>query len=704
MNSAGTDPDFGAYLVMATDESTASANGSSSPWTASWNLGSAGEWNAFSTDSSMLLVRNNNGNAAILFLNPAAIHAKTCASASPPCVSLTSGTVATSAIGSVAPLNTYHLAMNGDWNFSRVPGESNVLYELENPPTKIDRLAICANGASSPNCSAWVGPGPLLRTVYQDFTSETGSAALPLRYVSAGWTSTFVTANDGSVAYGMGGGQDWLASWTPTVNETFLFPQTNAPPGSKGYQATAVTGPTGSTQSNWASSCPAAGNTCTDGGVTWTNINNIGGQGPGFDVVGYSPSQGSWHLNTRIGKIYRGTGSSAPAGFTTTNDNVACTRAANGGPITYPCSLPDNYTLHDLSQPSNGRYVIMSPTGGEGANSSGSWNWGTLSGQVSSAIWSYGVGGGNGVWSSTISYAAHDVVVYGNPAFYYTAGVSIASGQAAPPSNSNWVQTEAYPLDYYFDITTTNLAPCTDYLHCNGHQAQGYTEKAYGARYVSALYSNPVINGAFNPGTAMLPSALPCDFHGSWRQAGTQDLTPIGIINTCVPAWPTAYTAAGYGEIEAVKSDGSGLTYRLAHDFNTSSSAYFQVQNNIGVMSYLGDLIAFGTDMMGTRGDSSASSTICTNKSRGMYKPVSGMALSIGDTVYPVSGNAGNYIYQATVAGTTSGATPSGGWSQTYPTGGITQSWGGATIQNIGSNTCRGDVVIVDTLSAHPAP
>jgi hypothetical protein len=791
INSTGSDPDFNSYLVMATDESTGTSCLGSAGWP-SWNMGSAGEWDAFSTDSSLLLVHNNSGNACLLFLNPAAIHAKTCATASPACVSLTSGTVANSPIGSVGAVNTYNLASGGSWNFSRVPGETNVLYELENPPTTIDRVVICANGASSPNCSSWTGPGPLLRTVYQDFTSETGTAALPPRYAWAGWTSEFVTANDGSVAYGMGGGQDWITSWTPTVNETFLYPQTNAPVGSKGYQATAVTGPTGGSEPIWSNAttatppgCPNAGETCSDGGVTWTNIGNIGGQGPGFDVVGYSPSQGSWRLNTRIGKIYRGTGNSVPAGPVTTNDNIACTRAANGGAITYPCALPDQYTLHDLSQAQNGRYVIMSPTGASGPNSSANWNWGTLSGQISSAIWSYGVGGGNGVWDPGINYTAHDVVVYGNPAFYYTANTTVASGQNAPPSNTNWTQTEGYPLDYYFDITTTNLAPCTDYLHCGGHQAQGYTEKVYGAKYRSALYSDPVINGSLNPDTVMLPNPLPCDFHGTWREGGTQDIAPIGIINTCVPAWPLAYTASCYGEICAVKSDGSGLTYRFAHDDNTGSSPFFQDQNNIGVISYLGDLIAWGTDMMGTRGDQSSANAVCTNKARGMYSPTAGMALTInsgvGDSLFPVTANAGMYIYQTTIAGTTSGSAPVAGWGQIGPviitqvaasstmatytytttgsnlvaggtiivsgltnsqfngsgspagtgmtiasatssqftiagtyspigtttdngTGYTTQAWGAATIQNIGSNSCRSDIVIVDLLSAHAAP
>jgi hypothetical protein len=281
----------------------------------------------------------------------------------------------------------------------------------------------------------------------------------------------------------------------------------------------------------------------------------------------------------------------------------------------------------------------------------------------------------------------------------------------------------------------------------------------------------------------MLPTALPCDFHGSWRQQGTLDTAPIGIVNTCVPAWPTAYTASCYGEICAVKSDGSGLTYRFAHDDNTGSSPFFQDQNNIGVISYLGDLIAFGTDMMGKRGDQNSANAVCAHSVRGMYKPVAGMSLTInsgiGDTVYPVTGNADNDIYQTTIAGTTSGSNPTPGWGQIEPititqiaatsttatyfytgdavvaggtlivsgltntqfngsgspsgtgmtittasssqftvtgsytplaatsdngVGYTTQAWGTAAVENIGSNSCRSDIVIVDTLSAHAAP
>ena len=785
MNSTATDPDFGAYLVMATDESTASAEGSSTPWGASWIMGSDGEWDAFSTDSKLLLVHNNNGNATLLYLNPSSIHAQTCATI--PCV-------VNSGVGSQTSPDSSHLASGGGWDFSRVPSESNVLYEVQNPPTAVDRVTICKS-TGDPGCSSWSGPGPLLRTPYVDFTSNSpvNCNVLPSNYRAGGWASTFTVATDGTVAYGMGGGQDWTSGMTVTVNETFLFPSLyNA--GNKGFQATLVTGVTGATEPNWASACTA---TCTDGGVTWTDIGGVNSQGPGFDIVVYHPSgptQGCTRINTRIGKIYRGTGNSAPAGYMTTNDDIACTRAAAGGPVTKPCNLPDEYTLHDMNQSQNGQYILVAPTGSEGANSSGNWNWGTLSGQKSNAIWSGSVLGGSqtggaygslGVYNTADTYATNAVVTLNG--YYYTATTSVPAGDAPPTppilSNSYWTQTEAYPAVYIFDTTSTLVSPCTDYLACNGHQAQGQLDMYWGGKYKSLLYSLPAINGLLNPDTAMLGAGLPSDDHGTYRNAGAQDLTPIFLATTDVPAWSTRYSAACYPEICAVSSDGLHTLYRFGHDYNTGSSTAFGVQNNIGVISYLGDLVAFGTDMMGTRGSSTAANTPCNNL-RGMFKPAS-MTLAPGNTVFPLvgtNGNANGDIFQATIAGATGSSSPSGGWGQvepvtitqvaatsttatyTYTTtwgdsivaggtmivsgltntqfntsgspagtgmavatatssqftisgaytpisttsdsgmGYTTQPWGAATIENIGWNTCRGDVVILDALSAHAAP
>src|ERR1035438_2242845 len=57
-NPAATDPDFHSYLIMVTDPTT---NGNA---TTSYNMGSDGEWDAFSSDSSMFMVYSNGAAPA----------------------------------------------------------------------------------------------------------------------------------------------------------------------------------------------------------------------------------------------------------------------------------------------------------------------------------------------------------------------------------------------------------------------------------------------------------------------------------------------------------------------------------------------------------------------------------------------------------------------------------------------------------------
>ena len=690
--TAGSDPDFGSYLVLATDQTTLN---SGSSYASSWHMGSDGAWDAFSQDEKLLLVHNSGGGATILYINPTAIHAHTCTAAPASNCVIESGIYTGSGAG--------NLAAGGSFSFSRVPSETNILYELANPPTQINRIAICRY-ATDPGCTGQAA-NTIIRTPYIDFTSNNygncnvlmGALGNGTAY-NATWTGSFQIANDGSVSYGMGGGIDWAASWTPTVNESFILP-TVGNSGNKGYQATAVTGPTAGTEPTW-STCSASGSTCTDGGVTWTNIGGLGGQGPGYDYVVYRPSQGCTRVNTRLGKIYRGYQNSAPAGLMTTNDAIACARAGSGP----PCGLPDRFTLHEVEQGMNGQYVTFSPTGANAENSPGNWNSGTLTCQVSSANWI-------GPYSATTTYAVKNVVSYGG--LYYTSLVAGNVGNEPDVSPSDWSNTEAYCLNYILDTTSTLVAPCSDFSNCTGHNAAGYLRKYYGKHYSDALYSDPVINGVMNPGTNILNASLPCDDHGTYRNADSNDDQPMFSSTTDVPAWPTSYTASAYAEIIAVKSDGSGLEYRFGHDWNTGSVQNFAVQNAIGVVSPLGDLVAFGSDMMGTRGSNLAANTMC-QKLRGMFSPAAGMTLytsdpangGIADTVYPVTSNTGGFIYQTIVSGTTSGGTPSGGWCQTGPTAlgagnGCTQTWGTATVQNIGASDCRGDVVIMDALSAH---
>ena len=696
MNSTATDPDFGTYLVMATDDNT-NAHNSATPYTAAWHMGSDGNWDAFSWDETLFLAKNSGGGATILNLNPAGIHAQTCATA-PGCVNGSGIYPALSGVG-----DSTHLDHGGSWSFSRVPSEPNVVYELSNVSTQVNRLVITSSIATP-------GTGTLTRTLYADFVNGTGSYGGVMNSACPGnpttysntWTGSFQLADDGTVSYGMTGGYDWPgASQAVTAPDCFILPKVGNP-SKYGFQAT-TGGTTGTSEPAW-SNCNTVGSTCTDGTVIWTNINKLSGQGPGFDMVIYGPPSsadpGYTRINTRLGKIYRGAGNTAPAGLMTTNDEVVCTRA---GTYPNPCSLPDRFTLHEVEQGEDGQYVEFSPTGGEAANPPGSWNSGTLGCQASNTKW-------QGAWSPTTTYSHLNIVSY---AGYYWSATSANGNMSQPPpssgwptGNTYWTGTEAYCSSYFFDVTSTLVAPLTDWVHGSGHSAAGYLHKYYGHFYNSMLYSLPVIDGVLNPDTPMLLAALPCDDHGTYQNSGTSDLTPMFTATTDVPAWPTRYdvpNGACYDEICAFNSSGSGLTYRFGHAYNTGSSSYFSTQNNIGVNSPFGDLIAFGTDMMGVRGSNASANTACNNL-RGQYQPAPNGPVTFQDYVYPITENSGANIFRATGCGNnTTGATctegaPLPNWDTACS---ATCTDGGVTWTNEGPNTCRGDVVIMDALSAH---
>jgi hypothetical protein len=177
-------------------------------------------------------------------------------------------------------------------------------------------------------------------------------------------------------------------------------------------------------------------------------------------------------------------------------------------------------------------------------------------------------------------------------------------------------------------------------------------------------------------------------------------------VTTDVPAWTTRYVAACYDELCAFDPGGSGLTYRFGHTYNTGSSSYFQIRNNIGVNSPLGDLIAFGSDMMGTRGSNVSANTACNNL-RGQYRPSADGVVTYQDFAFPTTNNANSNILQATGCGAdTPGATCTEGSTQPNWDSACTTNCtdGSVTWTNVGPNTCRGDIVIMDANRAHSAP
>jgi len=729
MNSTATDPDFGAYMVMATDDSTNSPV-SSTPYASSFPAWSDGESDYISADESLVVLLNSKGGWLLENISPTSIHAKTCASS--PCVNSTGIFTASSGNG-----DSTHLAHGGNFAFSRNPATPHLLFEETTSVSPITAVTVTSS-ISSP------GAGTLSRCIYADFILGSSGATCPnsgsfggvLLNTALGNTGPFYTswigtpgsANDGTFGALFGGGFDWQADWTVTATDTFIWPQDANNPSGHGYQAT-TGGATGSTRPVWnGAGCSGytVGSTCVDGAETWVDIGVIGAQGKqNFYVVIYGPpgsaDPGYTLLNTRLAKVYRGTGNSAPGGQLYTYDALTCGRT-NGG-VT-PCPFTDLFVIHDGELMPDGRYISTGPTGGEGpwpGTQGGAWNQYTLNCQTGGS-WA-------GIYSAGTAYSNNQVVSYSG--YYYTRNSTTGGAGNAPSgttsSNTYWsAPTEAYCDSYFFDIASTGQAhpimePLTDWNHGSGHHADGYGYRYYGGKYYGTVlssnpYSNlpnnlPVINGALNPGTGLISALLPCDDHGTNRNAGTGDLQPVFTLSTCRPAWTATtlgygYVAANYGEVDAFSTSPIGTNYRFAHVYNTGSEAAFSSQNNIGVIGPLGDIAIFGTDMMGKRGSTAAANTAANNL-RGMYSPSKNNAnVNLNDTISFSNGDNGSQnVYQATAC---SGACVEGStlpdWNTVCPNAGNTCPDGTITWTNLGPNVNRGDAVIVDLLSAYAAP
>jgi hypothetical protein len=721
-NTAATDPDFNTYMVMVTDTTVQGQ-------TFVYQVGDG----VFNRNNTLFLAENTGGGVWVYQVNPSLIHSQGC-SPSTPCVTQ-------SQIRGGATDST-HLVNGGSWIFSRVPGETNVLYELAANGTLVYKTAINTSGAPS----TWT----VTRAPYVDFTKSiaTGGpvdcSVIPTSY-SHSWSGSWSVANDGSINVGSTGGPDWQASWTPTVTETFILP-TVGNSAKKGFQATAVTGPTSGTEPTW-SSCSTA---CTDGGVTWTNVGAVNAQGKGFDVFSYQPGVGCSYVNTLIGKIYRGTGNAQPAGYWTTDDDVTCARLGQSP----PCSIGDTMQLHETRQMYDPAYALIGAAGGGG--STACIVPGTCSCAESNSNYL-------GAWSSATTYAIHDLVFYNT--VWYQSKTAHQNSSTPDTDTTDWKVDDVYCYGYLWQKNSTTIRPCIELgvggrNSCDSHRADGYDSFYAGGKYFSHYYSKPVIGGFPNPGVASIPTALPADRHISRNNVTPGDRQPMMMFGTDVPTATANYAAAGYSEDAAVLTDGSQTMYRFLHNYNTGSSSFFAVQNAVGDVSQDGTLAAVTTDMMGTRGSASsdwagahtyvlgdmifptagntagvefqvtavtgpssgteptwsACTSTCTdggvtwtnttkscNNLRAYFVPAASTYFNSGDTILPIntSGNAQGAIFQAQNSGT-SGPVPN--WTASCPNYGDTCSDTVITWKNIGPNTCRGDIVIMDLLSAHAPP
>jgi len=726
MNNCFADPDFGAYECFLTDQTTSAA-------TTTWSMGSDGGYDAFNKDGTLLTVVNSGSVRYLFDAVPARFHAHTCA----PSPSSSQCFVKSQIHGGTA--DATHFDNNAGLAFSRIPDDPpNTAYE--HTPTKVYKLTITrpVDGNGTPT-----GLDTITRTLIVDYASDSPvpCSVLPADYVQT-WNGGFSPSMGGSftMAEGGGGAYQSLGAGAQTVTtDNFIRPVNSNPGGANGnwmFQASA--GVTSGAEPNWAENCPAKGNTCSDGSATWTNIGNINGQGPGFDVVSYDPSTGCSRINTRLGKIYRGTGNSDPAGYMMTDDWLTCDRLANvstPGTGTQPCRMLDIFGLHAASQQIDSNFATLGSTGGGGANP----QFPGVGSCVDSGM-KLNPGTGSGKWVAGTSYTYHDLV-FGSDGNWYdkkSAGTSSATGDPTTDT-TNWQNDNNLCYGYIWQKHTLLVRPLIGVtaptgvsgggFSTDGHNIGGYLYTYRGGKMFQHAYGKPTCDnasapclyeGAASPGAAMDATASCNDSHPTYRNVGTLDREPAFFPHADVPEWPTSYTCSTYNEETALAMDGSQTVWRFGHNYNTGSSAGFGTQNAIGVISQQGDMLSYSSDFMDSRGDRITGATTCANKLRGMYQPGPSRSVNYQDTAMPVTNNTGLDIYQAVGCPNNDGTTTCTeasdppNWNIVCPSAGdycTSDKTAAGTISdnnvlwlNLGPNTCRGDIVVMDVLSAHPAP
>jgi hypothetical protein len=307
----GYDPDFGTHMVLLTDATSTRKTGALAggfPYTTVWAAGDAGIWLSINVNESMVIGGQQTGGNSLFYIYPNNIRAGL-------------GTfVANSQIGtggSDGGCTVNCTITDAAVAFSQV--DPYILYELPTIPTsssfvpQIRALLICDKDGISRYCGCDTASGPLpsycktmtcgasacnpdtfIRATYINFVTD----GILLPSYLASYHAMFTFASDDSVTLALAGGALWQAN-TPYI--TGDWTSIIKPAGSvNGFMAT-VAGTTGSSPPSWT----ACTTTCTDGGVTWTNIGKRNTQDYAYDVVNYTPGVGTSALDTYIGQVRR---------------------------------------------------------------------------------------------------------------------------------------------------------------------------------------------------------------------------------------------------------------------------------------------------------------------------------------------------------------------------------------------------------------
>ena len=368
----------------------------------------------------------------------------------------------------------------------------------------------------------------------------------------------------------------------------------------------------------------------------------------------------------------------------------------------------------------------------------------------------------NMAWVSGLTYAQNKYTAsLADHNIYKLTTTAYASAPSTidPASDAaNWSFAGYICYAFVVDWNSNMVRPILDFgpdFGGDGHAAQSngfeYMGGAYWSHYYNApncpttvsVYCNgtvwPTNNyvGAPNPGTRVMSVTLPSDGHPTSRNAGPGDLQPIFDATTSQPAWggvglPTlcgggtnasAYCAAGYNEEIAFPPDGSQILLRFGHNYNTGSNLIFGVRWATGVISRDGKMMSYSSDFMNSRGDRLTGASTCVSPSRAQYPPRGNQTVSYLDNMQPEGNNNGIDIYQAqgfwngssyVLSGTGTQGANILNWNTSCPNPGdyctvdksnTTAPLDGNVLwKNVGPNSCRGDIALMDVTSAHAAP
>jgi hypothetical protein len=322
---------------------------------------------------------------------------------------------------------------------------------------------------------------------------------------------------------------------------------------------------------------------------------------------------------------------------------------------------------------------------------------------------------------------------------YYRSVNAVTSATEPHLDPANWQYRSNYCYQYIIDWYTNMMRPILEIgpnYGGDGHAIPGAVYDYRGGKYYAHRLDQPNCQdlsgpcasqyiGAPNPGSTLMPAARHYDHHASWRNNGSQDLQPVFEPTALVPSWgglsiPDAcdggsgiggYCQAGFNEEIAISTDGLGTLYRFGHNYNTCSNAGFQTQNSIGVVSQDGKMLAYGSDFMDTRGDLNGSAT-CSNPVRAQYQPTANGCVALNDYVLPINNNSSNDIFKVTSLGSAAQGSCAAGQVQEASTlpnwnssctnaGNICTDANGIQFTNQGPNSCRGEIGLMDLLSAH---